>query len=155
MKEAIANANVFNLMIVFIVILMAFFVGSLGYSKAFKVKDFIINEIEREEEYDDKTMSENIDKTLSDIGYRVSKSNTNRCNDVMNAEFGSSNSRVTVANTSSKYEYCVFKIVDDNGARSSYRYRVIAYMYFDIPIINNLLKIPVKGETISFKTINS
>lgn len=154
MKEAIANANVFNLMIVFIVILMAFFVGSLGYSKAFKVKNLIINEIEREEDYND-TMGEDIDKTLSEIGYRVSNSNINRCENVKNTEFAGSSEKIEVANKNSKYEYCVFKISNVNGARSSYRYRVIAYMYFDIPIINNLLKIPVKGETISFTTINS
>ncbi len=154
MKEAIANANVFNLMIVFIVILMAFFVGSLGYSKAFKVKDFIINEIEREEEYND-SMGEEIDKTLSEIGYRVSKSDINRCESVKNTEFAGNLKGVDVVNKNSKYEYCVFKISTNSGARSSYRYRVIAYMYFDIPIINNLLKIPVKGETISFTTIDS
>ena len=37
MKEAIANAGIFNLVIIFVIILIAFFIGSLSYSKAFKV----------------------------------------------------------------------------------------------------------------------
>ena len=55
MKEAIANAGVFNLIIIFVIILLAFFIGSLGYSKAFKVKNLIVYEIEKDEGYDAKT----------------------------------------------------------------------------------------------------
>ena len=47
MKEAIANAGIYNLVIIFVIILLAFFIGSLSYSKAFKVKNKIIEEIER------------------------------------------------------------------------------------------------------------
>ena len=53
MKEAIANVGVFNIMIVFVVVLLTLFVGSLGYIKAYKVKDYIINEIETDEGWDD------------------------------------------------------------------------------------------------------
>ena len=42
MKEAIANAGVFNLVIIFVIVLLAFFIGSLSYSKAFKTKNKII-----------------------------------------------------------------------------------------------------------------
>ena len=48
MKEAISNAFVFNLVIVFVIILLAFFIGSIGYSKASKVKNRIVEEIEKQ-----------------------------------------------------------------------------------------------------------
>lgn len=47
MKEAISNAMIFNLIIVFVVILIMLFIGSLSYSKAFKVKNRIVEEIEK------------------------------------------------------------------------------------------------------------
>lgn len=155
MKEAIANANVFNLIIVFVIILMAFFVGSLGYSKAFKVKDMIINEIEKDQCYgpDEKSCNFNtkdrIETSLSEIGYRVKGAVDNRSDCSKLVENGE------LVSTSSNYEYCVFKIVENTGARSATRYKVISYMYFDVPIISSLLKIPVVGETISFNEITS
>ena len=50
MKEAISNAMIFNLIIVFVVILIMLFIGSLSYSKAFKVKNRIVEEIEKDED---------------------------------------------------------------------------------------------------------
>lgn len=145
MKEAIANANVFNLVIVFVIILIAFFVGSLSYSKAFKVKNMIVNEIEKEQEYNINVVQTNVEKSLSGIGYRTKSSVNNNCPD----EGGE------LVSSSSNYEYCVYKFEKNSGSKKSIYYRVVAYMYFDIPIISSLLKVPVKGETISFTEINS
>ena len=44
MKEAISNAFLFNIVIVFVVVLIALFVGSLSYTKAYKVKNKIVEE---------------------------------------------------------------------------------------------------------------
>lgn len=157
MKEAIANAGVFNLIIIFVIILLAFFIGSLGYSKAFKVKNIIVNEIEKEKGY-----TEEVNKTVEDllgkIGYR------------MNTGFSSNSCPLvdggSIVNLGSNYQYCVYKFDDCRtnrntntgeckNSKSSIYYRVVTYMYFDVPIINNLIKIPVVGETKSFVTINS
>ena len=51
MKEAIGNAALFNIVIIFVAILIAFFVGSLSYTKAYKVKNKIVEEIEKEGEH--------------------------------------------------------------------------------------------------------
>ena len=63
MKETIANAGVFNLIIIFVTILLLFFVGSLGYSKAFKVKDKIVREIEKNQKYDE-SVKNDVEKWL-------------------------------------------------------------------------------------------
>lgn len=149
MKEAIANAGVFNLIIIFVIILLAFFLGSLSYSKAFKVKNKIVEEIEKDQGFEDETNT-NIDTWLGEIGYRVISDNTWQC---PQDEGG------TPVKTSRNYQYCVYKFDtcekdSDNGRCGEY-YRVIAYMYFDVPIISDLVRIPVKGETITFTTLNS
>lgn len=151
MKEAIANAGVFNLMIIFIVLLIAFFIGSLGYSKAYKVKNRIIDEIEKDESYEDGTQ-DRINEWLDDIGYRM---NTNSSIASCPSQTSNkSNLSIETVNVSSDYQYCIYRYNITNGAKKSTYYRVITYMYFDVPIINELIKIPVTGETKSFTVID-
>ena len=149
MKEAIANVGVFNLIIIFITILLAFFIGSLGYSKAFKVKNLIVDEIERDQGYNNKTTEVTIENMLGQIGYRM---NTGFSSRKCPLEDGQS-----AINTNSNYQYCVYKFehCTRNNAKCSVHYRVISYMYFDIPIIGQLISVPVKGETVAFTRIMS
>ncbi|MBR3199283.1 MAG: hypothetical protein IKG27_04640 [Bacilli bacterium] len=153
MKEAIANAGVFNLIIIFTIILMAFFIGSLGYSKAFKVKNYIINEIEKNEKWS-RGVQEKVDNWLGEIGYR--RDGARKSCPVINK-------KSAINDLQSSYHYCVYEFTNvrnEKGSasritRSSKYYRVIAYMYFDVPVIGELVKIPVTGETKSFTTFNS
>lgn len=157
MKEAIGNAMLFNIIIVFVVILIAFFVGSLSYSKAFKVKNKIVEEIEKEEEYNEAATLE-IESWLGSggsngkgIGYRH---NTGSLNNTGNC----SSDKGTLVNKSSNYQYCVYEIntcKTGREGRCGKYYKVIAYMYFDVPIIGDLIKIPVSGETMIFTEIKS
>ena len=155
MKEAIANAGIFNLVIIFVVILLAFFIGSLGYSKAFKVKNKIIEEIEKDQGFTDTTRV-NIETWLGRLGYRVSDSNNNSMcgTETFNGMNGS------LESVNSKYQYCVYKFDTCNSKltdskKCSVHYRVVSFMYFDVPVIGGLVKIPVKGETINFVTMES
>ena len=147
MKEAIANAGVFNLVIIFVIILISFFIGSLGYSKAFKVKNYIVNEIEKNEGYDDNLQGD-IDAWLGQVGYRLN-AGINRVN------CPTVNGQAAINNRQSDYQYCIYRFDSTNRSKSSTYYRVVAYMYFDVPIINDLIRIPVSGETASITTINS
>ena len=151
MKEAIANVGVFNLIIIFVIILMSFFIGSLGYSKAFKVKNKIINEIEKEGSYE--AAKDNIEDWLLVIGYR------------MYTEFdpnkgcpAADKNNAHLVNQNGDYQYCVYEVNSCTeefyeGKTSLHKcskyYKVIAYMYFDV------IKIPVKGETKPFVELTS
>lgn len=153
MKEAIANAGVFNLVIIFVVILLAFFIGSLGYSKAFKVKNKIVDEIEKDHGYLS-TTQDSIESWLGNIGYRMKTGlGSSGCgSETFNGRAGE------LVSSGSNYQYCVYKFDNcgtGNSKKCSVHYRVVSFMYFDIPIISQLIKIPVKGETISFSEINS
>ena len=168
MKEAISNAAVFNLIIIFVIILIAFFVGSLSYSKAFKVKNKIIEEIEKEAEYTNDPENaytrakEEIERWLRSgndgrgIGYRINNNvgGNNNCPNE-NAPAGSTIENITDTND---YEYCVYRItqnVSNDNKRQIVYYRVITYMYFDVPIVQDLIRIPVRSETMSFTSIKT
>lgn len=155
MREAIANAGVFNLIIVFVIILLAFFIGSLSYSKAFKVKNKIIEEIEKDQGIEKNTI-DNIENWMNEIGYRAIDGNF-QC-----PEFESNKeSRGRIIMGKKKYQYCIYEydtckgIKEDERTKCGKYYGAIAYMYFDVPIIGDMIRIPVRGETMTFNEINS
>lgn len=145
MKEAIANAGVFNLIIVFVTILMLFFVGSLGYSKAYKVKDRVIREIEKNKDYNEDVKAE-LEEWLSQIGYRYKGGSAawSSC-PVSDGADG------TFVDVVSVYDFCVYKHeVRNSDYFDGYYYSVISYMYFELPIFKDMFRIPVRGETSTF-----
>ena len=133
MKESIANAYILNLVITFIIIFIFFFAGSLTYSKAFKVKNRIVDIIEKYEAYDSRAMAE-IDSSLREMGYRVN---------VSNQGCSQRNGKDALPMAFNSYRYCVYEYTTTKGKY----YGVAAYMYFDLPIIGESLEFPVYGET--------
>ncbi len=161
MKEAIANAGVYNLVIMFVIILLAFFIGSLSYSKAFKVKNKIIEEIEKDQGYTtgvaDST-EDRVEDWIASIGYRINTGNdrnTENCPKVT----GNGGEEGKLVNSDGDYQYCVYEFdtctKGADKAKCGKYYRVTAYMYFDVPILSGLLKLPVSGETMIFNEIDS
>lgn len=158
MKEAIANAGVFNLVIIFVIVLLALFIGSISYSKAFKVKNKIVEEIEKDQGYTSETESR-VEEWLKGIGYRANvgaNKNSDVCDSVVNGNGGNGGQLV---NATGDYQYCVYEFntcgQGSNKAKCGKYYRITTYMYFDIPILSGLLKLPVNGETMIFNEINS
>ena len=139
MKEAIGTSFVFNLMMIFIGVLIAMFVGSLAYTKGFKVRNKIIDIIEKYEKYDinDSAQIDEINDSLSSIGYQVRGDNTSKCKARGNA------SQVTKTIQNNDYEYCVYEY---NTSRGKY-YGVTVFIHVDIPLIGGLIDIPLYGES--------
>ena len=139
MKEAIGTSFVFNLMMIFIGVLIAMFVGSLAYTKGFKVRNKIIDIIEKYEKYDinDSAQIDEINDSLSSIGYQVRGDNTSKCEARGNA------SQVTKTIQNNDYEYCVYEY---NTSRGKY-YGVTVFIHVDIPLIGGLIDIPLYGES--------
>ncbi len=130
MREAIGGSLLLNLIIVFSGIVILFFVGILAYSKAYRVKNRIIEVIEKYETYNTDAIAE-INADLKDVGYRATIGN--RC------DLGNLNT--------SSYSYCVY-LKDNTEETGTYYYEVVTYVQFDFPVIGNNLTFPVKGETI-------
>lgn len=136
MKEAFGSAFVVQFVIIFVIIFIFFFVGGLSYTKAFKVKNRIVDIIEQHEVYDEEAKTE-INSVLQETGYRVS--NKTSCT---NTRFDDKKGEL-ISSTTQTYNYCVYKL----GTADRPYYGAVAYMYFDIPIIGAKLEFPVYGET--------
>ena len=138
MKEAISNAMVFNLIIIFVIVLILFFIGSLSYSKAYKVKNIVLNAIEEHEGFDDEAKAE-IEETLTAMGYRLNPNGQQKC------PTPSVDGTVEAINLTSYHHYCVWRVRETRGTY----YIATAYMYFDIPLVDGF-EAPVTGHTKTF-----
>lgn len=135
MKESIGNSYVFSIAIAFIGIIFLILIGSLSYSKAFKVKTRIIEIIEKNKGYNDEEIRDEIDNYLKTAGYMVTRTNNSgKCADIDNTP---------AINTIKNYDYCIYRFETNKGPY----YHVTAFISFDIPVISAYLRIPVSGET--------
>lgn len=145
MRESVGTAFITGIVITFITIFMLFFATSTSYTKAFKVKNKIVELIEK---YDDilnespttdlglnEHLEGEINAVLSDIGYRISPT-SNNCPQRNGVE------AVNKGQTAN-YEYCIYEYTTQRGTY----YGVTAYMYYQIPVIGTELRFPVYGET--------
>lgn len=143
MKETIANSAIFTIMMVFIVVIMLLVVSSLNYSKAFKAKNRIVDLIEKYDTGYEKHKQEidnEIGVILQRLGYHI---NTSR--DVCPTYQNGQNNMNNLSN-SNNYLHCIYKIENARGTV----YHVVAYMYWELPFIGNVLKLKVEGDTIPF-----
>ena len=138
MREAIGGSFIFYFVIIFIALFILFFVGGLSYTKAFKVKNRIVDIIER---YNDGYSVDNREKidaeilsVLKSLGYRLN---------TRNRSCPKRNGATAIEHRSQNYRYCIYEYSSTRGAY----YGVTAYMYMDLPIIGELIEIPVSGET--------
>lgn len=145
MNEQIGNSFILGFVITFIIIFMLLFTASLSYTKAFKVKNKIVEIVEK---YDDvlgvsitngnvliNTVETQINEELSAIGYRIGTT-PNNCPERNGA---SAITKTTTAN----YEYCIYRY---NTNKGDY-FGVTTYMYYKVPLIGAEMKFPVYGET--------
>ncbi len=134
MKESINNAFLFGLVMFFLAVIIAILVGSLSYSKAFKVKNRIITIIEKNLDYNGSAKLE-IDEFLREIGYKTNPLGRNRC---------PSGHGVLLSSYGTNYRYCVYF---NEAGHKGYYFKVAAFMYFEIPVIGDFLEFPIYGET--------
>lgn len=137
MKESISNSYIFGIIIVFVGIIIVILVGSLSYSKAFKIKTQLISIIERYRGYDNNntTLNKEIDEFLKTSGYKVSSvRSVSKCPTV---------NGVQAMNRTKNYDYCIYRFSTNKGDY----YRVTVFISFDVPVISSYLRIPMSGET--------
>ena len=136
MKESIGNSYLFGMVIALVGILFLILIGSLSYSKAFKVKTRIIEIIEKNNEYNEEDVKTEIDNYLKTAGYTVTRTNNrNVCAEL--------NGTKAINTKDKNYDYCIYRFDTVKGPY----YHVTVFISFDIPVISTYLKIPVSGET--------
>lgn len=161
MKESIAQSFIISLILFFFGILLLLLFGSINYSKAFKAKNRIVSIIEKYGSYphkDDENYDENvlkkvineIDENLAKGGYQTvleKKYTEDKCADFVkklgNATlvFPSEDNHGTGGR---RYDYCVIRV---NSSSLGNYYQVVTFMQFNVPVVGDILRFPVKGET--------
>ncbi len=139
MKSAIGNVFVMNFVIIFTVVFIGLFVTSLSYTKALKIKNKITDIIEENKGYNSDAIAE-IQAYLKDAGYRISAGSASTCK----YKDGTGYDLVYPSTATNNYDYCIFRFTESEGRTY---YGVKTYMYLDIPLIGDLVKIGVYGET--------
>ncbi len=141
MKEALGNSMVYNLILVFIGVMIAILVGVSAYTKGFKIRNRIINRIEEFDGYN--TTAKNIiEGDLHDLGYKITSGNS--CKEIVkNDEYGENTVELLTDSTSNVYNYCVYEYSVDRGTY----YGVTVFITIDIPLIGDRINIPLYGET--------
>lgn len=144
MRESIGNTFIFNWAIFLVAVIIALLIGSMSYSKSFKIKNKIIDIIEKHQIFTDNSNSavrEEIDQFLGEIGYRTSRNSAYTCKDGSGPYNTEDYNLVSTSNNN--YRYCVYQKTTQRG----YYYKVIVYMYFDVPMLGSYIEFPIAGET--------
>lgn len=143
MREAIGGTWIFSIVIVFIVLFTSFLAISVNYSKAFKVKNGIVNIIEKREGISDATVDE-ISDYLNSVGYLV----YSICPDYVASQSNESAHGFEASNTNSrKFKYCIARTEDTSGNIKKTYYKVTVFFRVDLPIMGEIFTFPVTGET--------
>ena len=129
MKEAFGGTWIMGFVVLFIVLFSAYLAVSVNYTRAFKVKNKIVNIIEENEGFNTRS-KDKINSYLKEIGYQTTQINSSRCPE------GS--------DTYQQGGYCVYKVNANNGGKY---WKVTTFIKFEIPIISLKLTIPINGET--------
>lgn len=166
MKESIGGVPIFQLAIIFLLLFTGIMCLTINHSKAFGVKDEIINIIQSDStnvmsrnELSDQVL-EQIQEHITNAGYRV----TGKC---PSGEWMGYNRQVSRVNWNSNQAVFCVKAVDvasiyENDAVEKcgskctvasgefpdmYYYEVAVFYQLDIPIINNLMNFTLQGST--------
>lgn len=151
MKESIANSYVFSIVIIIVGICTSLIVISMNYSKVFKMKNRVIEIIEKHGKYDDATVGAEIETFLESAGYPPYQASTLSCptgrgnSSAVGGILNDKNTGIKAINKLNNYKYCIYQY---KTAKGSY-YSVVLYMIFDFPIIGDFIKIelPMYGDT--------
>lgn len=143
MKESIANAYLYMVIIIFLLIVFGFAGGLITYQKAYKVNSKIANAIEKAEGYNDISIEE-INRTLGTLGYRGNdnKSCPERDGELLTNDANKPN-----------YKYCVYQTKFASKDDPYDQYMIYTYIFIDLPVVNEF-KISIKSKTASIYHFN-
>ena len=156
MREAIGGTWLFNIVIFFVLLFTGYMCLSINYSKAFNVKDKIINEIERSGGIKNISNSDGKDPTinaitayLQEVGYRT----TGNCADY---DYGCDrNGKCTSNPSGSGYAYCLKEVKASDTYSHATRgefifvsyYKIKVFYQLDLPILRQIFGFSIKGDT--------
>ncbi len=149
MREAIGATWIMGIVIAFIALFSGFLAFSINYSKAFKVKNGIVERIEKYGGVSEEAKSD-INSFLKEIGYNALGSCDMLLSDE-NLKFAGFriDEGTSHNNAKDKYNFCIQKIHSNSGTgqMSTAYYKVYVFFSLSIPVIQDITKFNVTGET--------
>ena len=163
MRDSVGSSLLLIVIIIILGIVSSVIIASNTYTKAYKAKTNINGIIDRYYMVNDEDCFSNpncilsIDKTLSNMGYKVSGdiSNCSNSSILRKVEKINNDGEASIdvslfypssINGDNFNGYCVFKNTIND---TSYYYTIVTFSYFDLNTLNigTLYKMPVYGET--------
>ena len=156
MKDAIGGSMLLNLVLIISGVIVLLFIGVLSYSKAYGVKNRIIEIIEKYGTYEEieestnlNVVTEELNSDLLSIGYDADQ--PKNCEVILgrltNKKYGSGID-VSKGNLNKYgYNYCVFEVNNMSVNESGKFYVVVTFVKFEFPVIGDLITFPVYSET--------
>ena len=148
MRESIGGTWITQLVIIFMFVFVAFLALSMNYSKAFRVKNEVLDFIEKNEGIHQNSLWF-INNYLTNSGYDIKG----------NCEVGSygvsdlnlnniSYTKITDSNKVKKYYYCVAKVKSGtkNFKNRAY-YKVKLFFKFNLPVMGDIFTFDIDGQT--------
>ena len=151
MRESVGGAWLFGIVIVFVFFFAGFLAYSINYTKAFNVKNEIVNYIEHlrgfskfdstggrsiEVETDERVLNETVEgkmyQYIQRVGYNHSAVDPSVCSDGKGEYYWGS---------------CIYKVCSNNNKYADTYYKVTTFINFTIPVVNLTFTIPIVGET--------
>lgn len=151
MRESIGSAFLYNIIIVFIIIVAFLLTSTLNYYKSYKINNLVLKEIEASNGYNIISF-DNIEVIMDGMGYTsegVIVKSKEKCP-------VRSGGLLMDSPKDTKYFYCIYKYnkeseegAADKTGEEYYAYGVTTFIYVDLPIVGQF-KIPVytKGKRI-------
>lgn len=152
MKESAGFTFLFNFFLTFLLVLIFVLISIMNYMRAYKVNSQIVDAIERRGGYNIATKKDIIN-ILTSNGYHPETS-PRSCN----TKYGK-----VISTGIQNYEICLYldndgEVTDFENYRGIVRFKerdigktfqmgVVTYIYFDMPIIHSMVRIPVYTTT--------
>lgn len=139
MNESVSNAMVLTIVIIVIGVSCGITLFSLGYSKTYKIKNKIIDIIEKHGTYNDGDVRDEIEAYLRSANYS-SEANYTGGDGACPAMDG-----VAAINTLRNYRYCIYR---HQTVKGDY-YTVKTYQTYNFPLIGDIIKVrySITGDT--------
>lgn len=152
MREAVGGAWLLSITVALIALFTAYLAFSVNYSKAFKVKDAIVERVEKYEGFDTNNAKEmkEIREYLSKIGYAT----RGKCNQSTGFStdidfYGVDGSNIKKNDMNTKFNYCVERVAKpvDVGDYSSAYYKVTVFYGLSLGFVDLNSIFFLTGET--------
>ncbi len=148
MRESQGATFLFQIVIVFVLLFTGYLCLSINYARAFRVKDEVVNIVERNKGYVDVTQKE-VAAYLKKVGYRT----TGKCdNDIddQNGPYTAYDANGESQGTGNKGVFCMRKVVSNSGddeTPTRVYYQVQVFYRLDLPIFSDTFVFKASGDS--------